>query len=439
MNTYPDYKPGLEFIERIPINWGVQRAKYVFSEVKDISTDGSETLLSVSEYYGVKPRHLVVGDGEFISRAETLEGYKVCQRGDLVMNIMLAWKRGLGVTNYKGIVSPSYAIFRPNLKVHSKYYHYLLRTDTYVNLFRRHSTGIIDSRLRLYPDVFLGLPLLLPPINTQHTIANFLDDKTTKIDNLITKKQRQIELLQEYCAALINQIVSGGQEKKNIFIDNVPTPWLYTLPKSWTRKKIKLIASLKGRLGWQNLRAEEYVDEGPLLVSSTHFYNGEIDWSRCNHVTQERFELAPEIILKEQDVLFMKDGALMGKLAYVNHLPAPACLNSHLLLLRPQKGAFLPRFLYYVLMSDYFEAYMIQHRTGTTFFGFSQQSMGDFPLSFPSIEEQIKICTYLDKLINNVQGAIDKIYQTISHLNEYRTALVSAAATGKIDVRGFKN
>src|ERR1035441_6939632 len=116
--------------------------------------------------------------------------------------------------------------------------------------------------------------------------------------------------------------------------------WLGKVPGHWDVTPLKHVASLKGRLGWQGLRADEYTEDGPFLVTSEHFANEAIDWTRCYHVTPERYAQAPEIQLRADDVLLMKDGAAMGKLAYVHFIPGPACLNSHLLLFRPLNGRF---------------------------------------------------------------------------------------------------
>lgn len=156
MKQYSKYRDsGIEWVREIPTNWTVNRAKYVFREINEKSEDGSEILLSVSEYYGVAPRSEVIEEGDHLTRADSLEGYKKCRKNDLVMNIMLAWKRGLGVTEWDGIVSPAYGIFRTiSDDFNSRYLHYLLRTDLYTTEFKRYSTGVIDSRLRLYPDEF---------------------------------------------------------------------------------------------------------------------------------------------------------------------------------------------------------------------------------------------------------------------------------------------
>jgi type I restriction enzyme S subunit len=205
--------------------------------------------------------------------------------------------------------------------------------------------------------------------------------------------------------------------------------WLGEVPEHWEIKPLKYIASLKGRLGWQGLRSDEYTDDGPFLVTSEHLSNDKVDWNRCYHVSPDRYELAPEIQLREGDLLMMKDGAAMGKLGFIDELPSPACLNSHLLLFRPLKGAFENRFLYYVLGGPGFNCFMVQERTGTTFFGISQESIGSFPLATPPQFEQHKILEFLDKETAKIDALVEEQRRLIELLKEKRRAVISHAVT----------
>jgi type I restriction enzyme S subunit len=209
--------------------------------------------------------------------------------------------------------------------------------------------------------------------------------------------------------------------------------WEFPLPVNWQRVKLKHVCTLKGRLGWQNLRADEYTDEGPYLVTSEHFVEERVDWSSCYHVTQERYDMAPEIQLRQGDLLMMKDGAAMGKLAFVDALPGDACLNSHLLLFRPLKNSFLSRFLYHVLGTPIFRSFMVQERTGTTFFGISQESIESFVFSFPTVPVQYQIVAFLDRKTAEIDGMIAKKQRMIELLHEKRQALISEAVTKGLD------
>ncbi len=199
---------GVDWIGMIPEHWELRRFKSIFTECKSITQTGEENLLSVSEYYGVARRIDKMEDGEYESRANSLIGYKVCKKNDLVINIMLAWKRGLGFSNFDGIVSPAYAVYRgKNIVPH--YFHYLMRTDMYVTEYKRNSKGIIDSRLRMYTDRFNNIMSIFPPIPEQQTIADYLDEKCSKIDAAIENIGKQINALKRLKRALINEVITG--------------------------------------------------------------------------------------------------------------------------------------------------------------------------------------------------------------------------------------
>jgi type I restriction enzyme, S subunit len=106
--------------------------------------------------------------------------------------------------------------------------------------------------------------------------------------------------------------------------------WLGEIPACWKVERLKFNSYIKGRIGWQNLRSDEFTVEGPYLITGMHFNEGSIDWDACYHITEERYEVAPEIQVKEHDVLITKDGSI-GKVAYIKYLPRKASLNSHLL------------------------------------------------------------------------------------------------------------
>ncbi|MBP2032699.1 type I restriction enzyme S subunit [Clostridium algifaecis] len=200
---------GVEWIGKIPEHWEKKRVKDLFVESKIKSVTGQETLLSVSEYSGVTQKKDNVGNDELLTNAITLVGYKICKAGELIINIMLAWKRGLGVSSFDGIVSPSYAVYSPNKSICSAYFHYLFRSNRAIVEFKRNSTGIIESRLRLYSDNFYSIDVVIPEYKEQKAIANYLDTKTAQIDRIVETINTEIEKLKELRKTLINDVVTG--------------------------------------------------------------------------------------------------------------------------------------------------------------------------------------------------------------------------------------
>lgn len=208
--------------------------------------------------------------------------------------------------------------------------------------------------------------------------------------------------------------------------------WLGEIPEHWQVQKLKYSSYLKGRIGWQNLRSDEFTSEGPYLITGMHFKDGSVDWDACYHITQERYDMAPEIHVKEHDILITKDGSI-GKLAYIDYLPDLASLNSHLLLIRSTKKQYLPKYLYYLLGSAAFEVYTLNEQKGTTFYGISQHSIANFPAIFPSFEEQKSIARFLDRETARIDTLITKKRQLIDLLQKKRDAIIYQAVTKGID------
>lgn len=200
---------GVDWIGEVPEHWEIKRVKDLFVESKRKSMTGEETLLSVSEYSGVTAKKDSIDEDKFLTNAKTLVGYKICKAEELVINIMLAWKRGLGISPIDGIVSPSYAVYSPCELACPAYFHYLFRSERAIAEFKRNSTGIIESRLRLYTDNFYALEVAIPKYKEQKAIADYLDTKTAYIDRIILTINTQIDRLKKLRKTLINEVVTG--------------------------------------------------------------------------------------------------------------------------------------------------------------------------------------------------------------------------------------
>ncbi|HEX7313863.1 MAG TPA: restriction endonuclease subunit S [Pyrinomonadaceae bacterium] len=210
--------------------------------------------------------------------------------------------------------------------------------------------------------------------------------------------------------------------------------WLGEIPDQWRTKRLKYVAYMKGRIGWQNLRASEFNFDAnlPFLITGMNFKDGVIRWDEVYHFSEERYNEAPEIQLKEGDVLMTKDGTI-GKLLYVDHLPGKASLNSHLLVLRAQTGEFIPKYLFYQLDSITFKHHIELTKSGTTFFGISQEATGEYPMILPPLPEQTAIARYLDEKTAQIDKLIAGKERLIRLLKEERTAIINQAVTRGVD------
>ena len=191
----------------LPTHWKVKRARFLFRERIDPSQDGSEELLTVSHISGVTSR---AEKDVNMFLAETLEGYKLVQRNDLVVNTMWAWMGAIGVSPIDGCASPSYAVYRPKKSIFlSDYLDLVVRSSPFVAEVNRRSKGIWASRLRLYPDAFLDIPFPVPPIDEQADLVATLADRMEREETIAVKSEKTIALLKEKRAALITAAVTG--------------------------------------------------------------------------------------------------------------------------------------------------------------------------------------------------------------------------------------
>lgn len=198
---------GVEWIGKIPKHWEVRRGKFLFRVVNEYSTTGQEELLTVSDRTGITPRSMK-NVNMFMS--ESLIGYKKCQKGDICSNIMWMWHGAVGVTKYNGVISPSYGVYRQMaVNYDNKYLDYMLRLPRLVDVYGICSTGLTESRLRLYPDNFMNIQFFIPPVEEQKSIVLQIQKQITDIEKSIRNAENLITLLQERKQIIINEVVTG--------------------------------------------------------------------------------------------------------------------------------------------------------------------------------------------------------------------------------------
>lgn len=197
----------IPWLPEIPEHWQIRPIRSLLREVTEKSETGDEELLSLSQYTGISYKKDAKNTGMF--EAESTIGYKKVYPGQFVMNIMLAWNGSYAVSDLEGIISPAYCVFDFVSDCDKLYYHYLLRLGIYSGAFKTASRGIIDSRLRLYPNRFYPFPIICPPIEEQHAIVSYITERVAKIDSLIEKLNKEIECIKEYKQRLISDVVTG--------------------------------------------------------------------------------------------------------------------------------------------------------------------------------------------------------------------------------------
>ena len=416
-----EYKEsGIEWIGKIPKNWNVTYNKYIMTKIKKIVPKyKNEDILSLT-MNGVIVRDEDDNTGK---RPLTYDGYQKVNKGNLLMCLfdIDVTPRCVGYINNDGITSPAYSQFKMEHYNSAKYYYYYyLMLDQSKELLHlaknlRHSLTEFD---------FGAIPVIVPPLNEQVQIAEYIECEYKKIDLILNNVKKQIEILNKYKRSLITEKITKGlnnnTEMKESGID-----WIGKIPKKWNIKRITNISSLKGRIGWQGLTTEEYIDEGPFLITGVDFNNGTIEWNNCVHVSEWRFKQAPEIQIKDGDLLITKDGTV-GKVAITKNTPSKVTLNSGVLLIRPMKEKiYINKFIYYVILSNEFWHWFDYINSGnTTIIHLYQNVFAKFTFAIPDINEQKEIVNYLDQKCKKIDEIINIKQKQIEKLENYKKSLI---------------
>ena len=233
------------------------------------------------------------------------------------------------------------------------------------------------------------LKISIPSLPEQEKIADFL----SSYDRMIDVQAKRVEAMKLRKKGLLQKIFSQELRFKDERGQEYP---------EWSRCKIEDLCYMKGRIGWQGLKAKDFIEEGPYCVTGTDFIDGKVNWKTCYHVSQLRYEMDSNIQLRDGDLLITKDGTI-GKLAYIEKLPGEACLNSHLLVIRPSVNKLTNKFLYQVFSSNLFVEYYLRAGSGSTMKSLSQSVIGKFMCPLPSIPEQEKIADFLSAVDTQIE------------------------------------
>ena len=207
--------------------------------------------------------------------------------------------------------------------------------------------------------------------------------------------------------------------------------WIGEVPEHWNKCRLKFNCCLKGRIGWNGLRSDEFeTDSYAYLVTGQDFNSSDIEWSKCYQLNKNRYEEDPFIQLKNGDLLITKDGTI-GKIAKVSNMDKSACLNSGIFVMKQKskKNEFTQGFLYWLLCSDLFKAFNQYTTTGTTILHLYQNVFENMPLLIPSLPEQQSIASYLDSKVGEIDNMIEKTEKKIKLYEELKKSIITRAVT----------
>ncbi|MGZ7443483.1 restriction endonuclease subunit S [Paenibacillus sp. TH7-28] len=432
---YKELKPYGKYIEteydwlgNVPKHWKKQTIRSITKLSNE--RNGSRTdleLLSVYREYGVIRKSS--RDDNHNVESQDLSNYKYVDNGYLVLNKMKMWQGSLGVSKYKGIVSPAYIVCRLVGELNYDYIHYLLRSSEFKTIYNRISYGIRVGQWDMRYDDFKNIKLYIPPRSEQDHIVKFLDSKLAKINKYIRAKKKLIQVLKEQKQALINEAVTKGLNP-NVKMKLSGIDWVGDIPEHWEKDKITRLFNIIG--------------SGTTPKSGdSSYYNGEVNWINSGDLndsllndTKKKLTIKALIdystlkIYPKDTIAIAMYGASIGKLSLTK---VEACCNQAcccLCNINNKKVSI--EYAFFILFTC--RNSLIEQSKGGGQPNISQDIIRKTWFPLPPMKEQESIIQFVKDKVQKIDKSIDSIQTEVQLINEYRTRLISDVVTGKIDV-----
>src|SRR5690554_1867256 len=432
---YPNYKESdVEWLGSIPEHWKIVKAKRILREVS-IKNHPDEPLLAATQTKGVIPKSLY--ENTTVTASKNFETLKLVRKGDFVISLR-SFQGGIEYAYYQGIISPAYTILEPQEEVFHNYYRYLLKSKRYISGLTLLVTGIREGQnidTSKFKDSFLPSPTK----EEQTAIARFLDYKLAKINRFIQKKKQLIKLLNEQKAAIINQAVTKGLDP-NAKMKDSGIEWLGEIPASWEPTPLKYLLKpngiIRGPFG-SALRTDFFVKKGYKVYEQKNAIYKDLSLG-TSYIDLKKFTELKRFEVLDGDFLMSCSGTI-GKLHKVEGSFEKGIINQAMMILRIKENILKSDYFHWLFESEYIKSGILDNSKGSAMknlVGINEFKALVIPL--PNINDQVAIVNHLNKETLVINTTISKIEKEIALVEEYKTALIAEAVTGKIDVRGYE-
>ena len=410
----------------VPEDWEIKRIQECLYEINQSNSPVvTDNILSLTNTDGVIPYNERGNQGN--KAKEDLEAYKVVYENTIVANSMNILIGSVGLSKYKGCVSPVYYVYAAKEGYDVRFFNYLMRTTQFQKELRKYANGIMEIRMRVSSGDILKRKAAVPSVQEQSEIADFLDVKCEQIDDLLREEKSILAKLKDLKKAYISEALTHGIDGVSLKESNLS--YVDGIPENWENRK--MISLLAMRVVDGAHESPVLLDDGIPYISATAIENGRINFDKRRGFISEEYCDICDQRYKPQigDILVIKLGASTGQVAIVDTderfniwvpLAAVRCNDSA-----------LPKFVYYAFQADY----MIKQMELSWTFG-TQETLGlktieGLRILIPSVSEQKRIVEYLDKKIEEVDSLILQKEKLIETIEVYEKSLIFDLVTGK--------
>lgn len=439
IKPYPAYKDsGIEWLGEVPAHWRVNKLKYLAAlnaETLPEDTEPTREIIYV-DIGGVDNLGRIIERDQVTFASAPSRARRLVRDGDVIVSTVRTYLRAIApIRNPEPdlVVSTGFAVVRPSDGLASEYAAYALRAPYFVERVVANSKGVSfpainESEMATYE-------LAVPPIPEQHAIATFLDREAMRIDALVARKRRLIEFLEEKHTALITRVVTKGLDP-NVCVKRSGVEWLGDIPAHWDVKPIRALArpGLKTFIDGDWIESPFIRDEGIRLIQTGNIGIGAYKEQGFRYVDDETFREFRCTEISPGDVLICRLADPVGRACLAPDLGCRMITSVDVCILKTAIDVD-PAFVVYALSGAEYLSWLGGLCRGGTRDRVSRSMLGSIRVQKPPVDEQRAIAAFLDERTRKIHDLIVKISNAIGHLQALRTALISAAVTGKIDVR----
>jgi type I restriction enzyme S subunit len=425
---YPKYKnSGVDWLGQVPEHWSLLPGRRLFTNRKDKAKPGDEQL-TASQQYGVIPQKLYseLSSHRVVAALKGTEAFNHVAVNDFVISLR-SFQGGIERCRYSGCITPAYTILSyAKGKFDERYFEYLMKSTAFIQKLQSLTDNLRDGKPISY-DSFGGVLLPFTPSAEQTAIADFIERECGRMDKLVEKKQQFIALLKEKRQALITHAVTKGLNPKAKMKDS-GVEWLGMVPEHWEVKPLWSVVSCNEFVIPDNTLPEQtirYVD-----ISSVSYDKG------IEHAEEMDFASAPSRarrLAQAGDIIVSTVRTYLRAIAVVTKEFSDCIFSTGFAVLHPLKPEYQP-ILNWIVLSDGFIGAVVSHSEGISYPAINASQLTKFKVATPPPKEIEAISTFLVQQTSRIDRLLTKTEKSIDLLKERKTALITAAVTGQIDV-----
>ncbi len=418
---------GVEWIGEIPADWSIIRVKHAFIRKNEKAMQKEPVVLSLARS-GVRIRDISTNEGQV---AESYYNYNPVDEGDLLLNPMDLYSgANCSISHIKGVISPAYINLKSKKNINPVFYDYYFKVQYWLMAFFSYGKGVsFDNRWTLSVETLMNYPLVLPSIEEQQHIADYLDKKCTQIDTVIAKQQELIIKLEAYKQSIITETVTKGLNP-NAEMKDSEIEFIGRIPATWKVCRLRNIGMPQNGIS----KGGDFFGHGYPFVSYGDVYRNYVLPARVEGLVDTTDNEREYYSVEKGDILFTRTSETIEEVGFscVCEETIPnATFAGFVIRVRPFDDTLYTGYSKYYFRSNHHRAYLVKEMNLVTRASLGQDLLKSMPVLIPTIEEQKEIASFLDKKCNAIDSAIGIKQKIIDGLIAYKKSLIYETVTGK--------